>query len=85
MKLLPKDVSRGIVGTIVLTGSFAWFALLVLGEMPPEMRDIALMVTGAVISYINTIIGWAFGSSKGSDKKDEAMIAAAVNGRGGGQ
>jgi hypothetical protein len=74
MQFVPKEIGRGVTGFLVLVGSFAYFGMVSQGWLSTEWKDVVMMITGALISNVTTIVQWCFGSSKGSDKKTDALI-----------
>jgi hypothetical protein len=70
-------VFRPVIGIIYLVGAFAVFILVLTGRTDIQWKDVALMITGALIAKSGTIVDWAFGSSQGSEKKTEMMADTA--------
>jgi hypothetical protein len=77
------NIFRPVIGVIYLFGAFAVFILVLTGRTDIAWKDVALMITGALIAKSGTIVDWAFGSSQGSEDKtailaDTARTAAVV-------
>jgi hypothetical protein len=70
-------VFRPVIGIIYLAGAFAVFILVLTGRTDIAWKDVALMITGALIAKSGTIVDWAFGSSQGSETKTEMMADSA--------
>jgi hypothetical protein len=70
-------VFRPVIGILYLVGAFAVFILVLTGRTDIQWKDVALMITGALIAKSGTIVDWAFGSSQGSEKKTEMMADTA--------
>ena len=68
-----KPWARGFVAGAVIFGSFGFFAVVALGLCSLEWRDVVLMITGAVISALTTVVNWYFGSSEDSSKKTDML------------
>jgi hypothetical protein len=68
--ITPQSII-GIIGMLILAGTVA--AVFYVGD--PETRS---QTIGGVLAIGGTIVGFYFGSSKGSASKDAALIAAAV-------
>jgi len=74
MNIFPKDIGRGITGFVVLIGSFGYFYIVSQGYISIDWKDVIMMITGSLITQVTTIVQWSFGSSKGSEKKTDALI-----------
>lgn len=61
----------GIVGMIVLVGSFALVAALFTYPVPNANRDMITMSSGVILGWGGAIVSFYFGSSKSSRDKDE--------------
>jgi len=74
--MIKKDLDRVItpvIAMVVIGLCFALiFAVLFFGVQTEE-RDIVLIIVGAVLGYIGTIIQFYLGSSKGSKDKNEVI------------
>lgn len=57
---------------IVLAG-FILFGLLLTGEIPTEQKDIAYVILGSLGGAITTVLAFFFGSTRGSDHKNETI------------
>lgn len=53
-------------------------ALMLLGDLPPSVKDILLVMLGALLASYKELTGYFFGSSSGSAKKDDVIAAASV-------
>lgn len=63
-----------ILAIAVLGGTGGTFWLLLTGRIPPENKDIALMILTFLIGVSGTVIGFYFGSSSGSAQKTAATL-----------
>jgi len=73
MTRLVKDVYQYVLAGIVVCGFFLLIYVLMKAEIPASSRDLLSLVIGALIGSFSTVIGYFFGSSAGSSKKDEIM------------
>jgi len=73
----PTNYFRATVGIIFLLGSFGIFYLVLGGKADINWKDVSLMVVGALIAKLGTIIDWTFGSSQSSDHKTDIMAETA--------
>lgn len=78
--MLPPKILQVLLGTIVAMGFFAVFYIVATQAVPPDNKEIFLMLVGALVGAFTTVIGFAFGSSVGSQRKDDvnAVTAAAL-------
>jgi hypothetical protein len=65
-----------IVVTFGFFGVIAW--LMYAGKIDPGVKDILLVLLGALLASYKEITGYFFGSSSGSAKKDEVINAQAA-------
>jgi hypothetical protein len=61
------------VGAVALIGLLASIAALMYVDVPPENRDLLNVALMALIGNAGTAFGYFFGSSQGSQKKDETI------------
>lgn len=71
------NIFRPVIGVIYLLGAFAVFILVLTGRTDIAWKDVALMITGALIAKSGTIVDWAFGSSQGSEDKTAILADTA--------
>lgn len=69
----PKDIFQYILGALIVIGFFILLYLLVATEVPKENADLLNLVIGALIGSFATVVGYFFGSSSSSAKKDETI------------
>lgn len=60
----------GIVGFVVV--------LLMFKGVPTESKDILNVALGVLLGSLKDVYSFFFGSSKGSEKKDDAILSGAV-------
>ena len=75
MKSNTKEVFQYSLAALIIVGFFAVLLLLVILTIPKENVDAILLALGALISAFSGVIGYFFGSSMSSAKKD-ATIAS---------
>lgn len=68
-----KDVFQYILGAVIVIGFFTLLVLLLYLTIPVENKDILNIVVGALIGSFTTIVGYFYGSSKGSSDKNEML------------
>jgi hypothetical protein len=62
-----------ILGALIVTGFFILLYLLISKNIPEPNKDLLNLVVGALIGSFATVVGYFFGSSSGSAKKDETI------------
>ncbi len=70
---------QAFLATAITVGFFGVIAaLLTIKEVPPGVKDILLVLLGALLASWKEVTGYFFGSSSGSAKKDEQNAALAA-------
>lgn len=70
MNRLTKDIFQYILGGLVVIGFYALLYILMKTELPQSNRDLLSLTIGALIGSFTSIVGYFYGSSKGSAEKD---------------
>lgn len=72
---------RRTVLAYLITGTFVAVLLIMLlyplKDMDETVKNMLLMLLGALVAKVGDVFSFDFGSSDGSKKKDDALIAAA--------
>ena len=72
-----ENRGQSILGIVIVSGFIALTGMLVFSRIFPDIPDWAreniALITGAWISNFTTVVGWYFGSSKGSSEKSQIM------------
>jgi hypothetical protein len=68
-----KEIFQYILGALIVIGFFALLILLVLAQVPTENKDLLNLVVGSLIGVFTSVVGYYYGSSMGSAKKDEII------------
>jgi hypothetical protein len=71
-----KDRTPKILAYIVTAGFFGMLVFMLFKPIPPENRDIVNIMLGVLGSTFGGIVGYYYGSTKGSEAKS-AMLAQA--------
>lgn len=58
-----------LLALTMLIGTFGLIYLIITGRIPPENKDMALMILTAAIGWTGVILGYFYGSSSGSAQK----------------
>lgn len=73
MKDFIKEGYMYVLGVIIVMGFFLLLYLLVYQQIPVENKDILNIVVGALIGSFTTVVGYFYGSSKGSADKTNLL------------
>jgi heme O synthase-like polyprenyltransferase len=68
-----NDLFKYILGGLIVIGFFVLLYLLVMSEIPEKNKDLLNLVVGALIGSFASVVGYYFGSSAGSAKKDDLL------------
>lgn len=68
------NTTRAILAVLAFLGLAGCIAGLYLTELPAGARDILLVTVGALIALSKESYGYFFGSSAGSQRKDELYL-----------
>lgn len=66
-----KDIFQYLLGAIIVIGFFALLIVLAYSGVPEQNKDLLNLVVGALIGSFATVVGYFYGSSKGSAEKNE--------------
>jgi hypothetical protein len=68
-----KDTYQYVLGALIVIGFFVLLYMLIRKEVPEVNKDLLNLVVGALIGSFATIVGYFFGSSKGSAEKNDLI------------
>lgn len=68
-----KDLFQYILGGLIVLGFFVLLIALVYSGVPEINKDLLNLVVGALIGSFATVVGYFYGSSKGSSDKNELL------------
>lgn len=68
------DLMRAMTAAAILLVFFMIVNALIYRVIPPENKEILIHVLGIIEGSVMTLVTYEFGSSKGSAKKDIALI-----------
>ena len=71
--MTPSRILQALLGVIVALGFFGALWVVATMTIPDANRDAFTMILGALVGSFTTVIGYAFGSSVGSQRKDEML------------
>ena len=73
MKEFIKEAYMYLLGAIIVIGFFLLLYLLIYQNIPVNNKDILNIVIGALIGSFTTVVGYFYGSSKGSSDKTKMI------------
>jgi heme O synthase-like polyprenyltransferase len=68
-----KDIFQYILGALIVIGFFVLLIVLVYSEIPEKNNEILNLVVGSLIGSFATVVGYFYGSSKGSSEKNDLL------------
>ena len=68
-----KESYMYILGSLIVIGFFGLLYLLIRFSIPAENINMLNIVVGALIGSFTTVVGYFFGSSKGSAEKTQLL------------
>jgi hypothetical protein len=76
MQKITKEIYMYVLGAVVVLGIFFLVGVLMFIEMPSSNKDLLNIVIGALIGAFLSVVGYFFGSSKGSADKTDLLNKA---------
>lgn len=68
-----RDILMYSLGGIIVVAFFTTVYLLIKNPAPVENKDILLIVIGALVAKFGDVVGYFYGSSRGSADKTDIM------------
>lgn len=68
-----KDYFQYILGALIVLGFFGLLIVLVYKGVPEGNKDLLNIVVGSLIGSFTSIVGYFYGSSKGSSDKNDII------------
>jgi len=68
-----KDIYMYVLGALVVLGFMGLLGVLIFKGIPEINKDILNITVGALIGSFTSIVGYFFGSSKGSADKNKML------------
>ena len=73
MNKLSKEIFQYLLGAVIVIGFFVLIYALIKVSVPNDNKDMLNLVIGALIGSFSTIVGYFYGSSKGSSDKTQHL------------
>ncbi|MCW5657435.1 MAG: hypothetical protein KIT60_07010 [Burkholderiaceae bacterium] len=70
----PSKILQALLGLVIAIGFFVVTYVLLVRVIPPENKDLVLILIGQLSGAFLAVVGFAFGSSAGSQRKDELGV-----------
>lgn len=68
-----REIYFYAIGAIFIIGFFVCLALVIVKPLPTENSTITSIMFGSLVAGVTTILGYFYGSSKGSADKTEIL------------
>ena len=68
-----KEILMYVLGGLVVVGFFVLLYLMLYWGVPAENRDLFNILAGALVGSFTTVVGYFYGSSKGSADKSQLL------------
>ena len=69
-----KEVYMYALAALFVIGYFILIGLILTMVIPEQNKDIALMLFGTLTAGVSLILGYFFGSSRGSEEKNKLLL-----------
>ncbi len=74
-----SEIYMYVLGALVIIGFFVLLVMLLYVDVPAGNIQILNIVVGALIGSFTSIVGYYFGSSKGSKDKTQHLVNKALS------
>ena len=68
-----RNLFMYILGALIVLGFFALLGVLIYKGIPTENSDVLNITIGGLLAAFSTIVAYFYGSSKGSQDKNELL------------
>ncbi len=68
-----KDIFQYALAAVMVIGYFVILGMLVFNSLPIENKDAVNILLGILSMALGTVVGYFFGSSKGSSEKNDML------------
>lgn len=68
-----KEIYMYVLGALIVIGFYLVLIIVFKLSIPDSNKDLALLVIGALIAKFSDVVGYFYGSSKGSSDKNEML------------
>lgn len=69
-----KEIYMYALAGLFVIGYFILIGLILTMVIPEQNKDIALMLFGTLTAGVSLILGYFFGSSRGSEEKNKLLL-----------
>jgi succinate dehydrogenase hydrophobic anchor subunit len=71
-KVSVKDIFMYVLGALIVVGTFALIVFLII-QPNADYKDVLVMAVGTLIASFSLVVGYFYGSSKGSADKQDSI------------
>lgn len=68
-----REIGLYVIAIVVILANFWCLSILLSRELMPGSKDAVMLILGTLVAAFTTIVGYFFGSSKGSADKTQAL------------
>ncbi len=68
-----RDINQYVLAWVIVAGFFSLVSLLIFRDLPKDSSQVVVMLFGALAAGFGSVIGYYFGSSKGSSEKTDLL------------
>ncbi len=68
-----REVMFLVLGVLIISGTISFLVVLMLREIPVGNKDAVMLSLGTLLASFTAVVGYYFGSSKGSADKNDTM------------
>ena len=75
-----REIFMYVLGGLIVIGIFALLGMLIFVAMPEQNKDLLNIVIGTLVAAFVSVVGYFYGSSKGSADKTDMLKNGKQNG-----
>lgn len=68
-----KVIYMYVLGAILVLGFITLLAILIFIPIPPTNNELLYLAIGSYLTFVGSVVGYFFGSSKSSSDKDKVI------------
>lgn len=68
-----KDIFQYALAALIVIGFFTIVYVVFIKVLPPENKDVAYLVIGALVAVFTSVVNYFFASTKGSAEKTDII------------
>ena len=75
---MKRNTELYFLAAKIISATVGFLLVLMFRPVPPENKDALMMALGAVLAAFGSVVGYFFGSSKGSAEKTDVLLSKAA-------